>query len=373
METSPPVKAPIYTHGKYWGGTVAPYWLFLIFTAFPLTGFFGIDHLLFRSPSTALLKCVVNTFTLGLWYMYDIVQSFGDKEFVKTYGLSMPAFGPLGLAMDYFRNVNDTPDSLKESPSGMSGIFFFIAYIYTVLMPFGIGSLVAGDTEGGIGKLILSCFTGLFIVLFIPYFMFVGIYELYRVVFQTQSVLDEGLIRVTPLTFVMESMGTAKYIASPSVLANAAQKDKETGGIYNKYIKPLFAWIPFGDVLDTTKCAVVPPAVKTAQAAVTAGQGVAEIATTAPAIAIKATNKLSTFTDPEKLKAAAVAAQAGGAMLSLGDPTWDGLILGGIVLMILGGFAVATLRNYAHSIQNNPNESPRKKSVNETPPKPGTV
>ena len=60
-------------------------------------------------------------------------------------------------------------------------------------------------------------------------------------------------------------------------------------------------------------------------------------------------------------------------MLSVGDPTWDGMILGGIVLMIVGGFAVAMLRNYAHSIQNNPNESSRKKSVNETPPKPGTV
>ena len=73
METSPDSKYPTYTSGKFWGGTVVPFWVFMLFTAFPLTGLLGLDHLLFRSPSTALLQGITNIFTLGIWYIYDMV------------------------------------------------------------------------------------------------------------------------------------------------------------------------------------------------------------------------------------------------------------------------------------------------------------
>ena len=90
------------THGQYWGGHVLPYWVFLVVTALPMTGFFGLDHLLFKSPSTALFKCITNIFTLGLWYFYDIIQAFSDKHYVKHFGLSVPFSGPKGLAFNSF-------------------------------------------------------------------------------------------------------------------------------------------------------------------------------------------------------------------------------------------------------------------------------
>ena len=370
METPTPIKAPVYTHGKYWGGTVAPYWLFLLFTAFPLTGFLGIDHLLFRSPSTAIFKLIMNVLGLGIWYFYDMIQAFSDRDFVKEYGFSGPIVGPLGLAMDYFRNITGKDkNGGPESASGLTSIFFFVVYFFTIMVPFGVGNIVAGDTEGGIWRFVLSAMTFLFVILFIPYFFFVSLYELYRLIFQTQSVLDEGLIRAPPITMFAQPKGIAYYIASPSVIAKAKEEDAKTGGFYNKYIKPLGAFLPIKEAekaFDTTKCAVAPPIKATAAAAVTAGEGVVELAATAPAIVAESTNKMASFTDPAKLAAAAAAvpatavmAQKGGALLGI-DAGWDGIILGGIVLLIVGGFTVTALRNYAASLQKKKDDKPER-------------
>lgn len=382
METPTPVNSPLYTQGKFWGGTVLPYWVFLIITALPFTGFFGIDHLLFRSPSTALLKGFSNVFTLGFWYFYDIVQAFTDKKFVKEYGLSAPVLGPQGLAMDYFRNITKEKDSLGIAPSGISSLLYFIAYIFTIFIPFGISNLFAGDRQGAIGKFIFSALTGLFVVLFIPYFFIFGFYELYRVIFKTQDVFEQGTVRITPLTFFMDKFGFAPNIMNPSsaakMSAELAQKADE-GGFYNTYIRPLFSWLPFYDAFDTAKCAVAPQIKQTVDAATTAVDGIKKVAEQVPQIATESVNKLAAFTDPAKLKEAAkvaavaqLATQKGGGLLSE-HSGWDGIILGGIALLILGGITVGLLRKYADSKQKTLNERARKESRNEAPPRPGTI
>ena len=58
MPEDTPTSSYKFTHGEFWGGTVLPYWVFLLLTVFPLTGFLGIDHLAFKSPSTAVLKFI---------------------------------------------------------------------------------------------------------------------------------------------------------------------------------------------------------------------------------------------------------------------------------------------------------------------------
>ena len=67
-----------YTQKSFWGGSWYPYWTLIVATI--LGGFFGLDHIWLRSPTSGLLKFIVNILTLGLWYFYDMIQILGEKE-----------------------------------------------------------------------------------------------------------------------------------------------------------------------------------------------------------------------------------------------------------------------------------------------------
>ena len=379
METSPPgVKAPTYTHGSYWGGAQLPFWVFLLFTAFPLTGFFGIDHLLFRSPSTAFTKGITNIFTLGLWYFYDIIQAFSDKDFIESYGFSKPAVGPAGLALDYFSNItskevkknqNGGGDKIEtEKQSGAFGVLVFIAYIFSLFMPFGISNFVAGDNMGGVVKLLLSLIFIWGIIFWIPYFFMGSFFELYRALFSTETLFEKGVLRIPPLSLIMAPDGLAPNLMNPKALEAEAKK-KADDTFYNNWIKPILSFIPFADVLDTTKCAVVPPAKQTIEAAQQASEGVIGLAKTVPEVASKATGQLTAFTDPEKLKALAIDKTMSGGAIGLGkEGAFDWVIVAGLGILVFGGLGASALRKYFSNEQND--EPSGKANTNDAPPNP---
>lgn len=375
METSAPkeaIKAPIYTHGSYWGGPQLPYWVFLLFTVFPLTGFFGIDHLLFKSPSTAFTKGLINIVTLGLWYFYDILQAFNDREFIEKYGFSKPATGPAGLALDYFTGVSGKVqagggDGTDEKKNGFLSTILFMLYVLTLFVPFGISNFIAGDNTGGLMKFILS-FVFPWSLFWFPYFFVGSFFEAYRAVLNPQALFEKGTLRIPPLNLVMASDGFAPNIMNPKALGEAAKKSSEDT-FYNNWIKPVLSFIPFMDILDTTKCAVVPPVQKTIDAAQSAGKGVVGLAKTVPAIAQKSTETLTAFTDPEKLKALAKAQSGGGIGNTTGPYDW--IILGGLGLLVVGGFGSGILRKYFSSKKN---DEPSGKGIStDAPPNPGPV
>lgn len=360
--------APIYTHGKFWGGTVLPYWVFLFFTAFPITGLLGIDHLVFRSPSTAMSKFFTNIFTLGLWYFYDMIQAFSDRQYVNDYGFSRPFSGPAGLALDYFRGIQSGGAPAPESKSGFIGILLFIAYSMSLFIPFGISSFIAGDTNGGIAKFLMSF--GPWGLIWIPFLSVVAFYETYLFYMKTQDLFEKGVVRVPPITWFMDKEGFAPNLMNPaSIEKHAAEKSAEakqnSGDLYSKYIQPFLKMFGITDpkeVLDTTKCAVLPPVKETVDAAQTAGKGVIKIASKVPEIADKVATKLTAFTDPEALKAAAMSSvQKGGASSS-----FDAILLGGLLLIILGGLGASILRSVEDKHR-------RIEPDDDTPPKPRTL
>jgi hypothetical protein len=314
----------------------------MVVTALPFTGFFGIDHLLFRSPSTAILKFLTNVFTLGFWYMYDIVQVFTDKSFIKEYGLSKPGSGPAGMGLDYFRGITKDKDTLAPSKTGALSIVFFILYLFTSLVPFGVSNFIAGDTEGGIAKFLLSF--GLWGIFWIPFLFVAGFFEVFRNITEPEKIFTEGAIRPTPLNFLLNPTGYSPNLMNPETIEK--EKGKAGFSLYSSFIQPVLSFFGFPDpkeILDTTKCQVVPPIEATVTAAKTAANGLTKVAGTVPQIAVEATEKLSAFTDPEKLKAAAAKVQAGGALLgdsSLGDT----LFVGGLGFLIVGGLLAAFLR-----------------------------
>jgi hypothetical protein len=341
METPP--KFPEYTSGKFWGGTVLPYWVLMIFTALPFTGFFGIDHLLFRSPTTALLKFVVNIFLLGIWYFYDIVQVFGDRTFIKEYGLTKPISGAAGLGLDYFRGVTGGKDSLGPSKSGFLSLLLFCLYLFATFIPFGASNFLAGDVEGGVGKFLLSF--GPWGLIWIPFLFVAAFFEVYRNLTEPQKIFTEGAIRPPPLNLLLNSTGYSPNLMNPETLEKEAEKSKVS--LYDTFVKPILSFFGIADpkeILDTTKCQVVPPIEKTVTAAKTAADGIAKVAATVPAVAQEATEKLSAFTDPAKLQQAAAAAakvQTGGGSSS---SALDYIFLGGIGFLIVGGLFATFVR-----------------------------
>jgi len=356
------------THGDYWEGTVLPYWVFLLFTVFPLTGFFGIDHLLFKSPSTAFKKGIFNIFTLGLWYFYDILQAVNDKHYVKHFGLSVPMTGAKGLGFNYFSGiVGDEKDTLGPAKAGYSQVLYFILYLSTILVPFGISSFIAGDTNGGALKAMFSLIPFLGLV-FIAVFWLEGLFELYVLMTKPTEIYEKGVPRMFPLTSFIDKTGFSPNIMEPKALAKAieARSKVEPTDMYSSFVKPIMKLLGIKDpmeIIDTAKCQVIPPIEKTAKAVVTAGKGVAALAEKAPAIAVKAANKVAAFTDPEKLKEAALKAQTGGSAGPEGAGPSDAFFLGGLLLLALGGVGASVLRKTLLTEENGSDIPPNPRTV----------
>lgn len=217
-----------HTTGKTWGGVqIGPTTLQV---SSVLGGFFGLDHFLLRSPKTGLLKFIVNIFTLGFWYLYDLVQVFTDIESVEIYGYTIPIVGPVGLGAGI---VGDTagPKAAKE---GTPSPWAFLAYVLLTTVPFGFSHLIAGDMNGATAKFVMTVFflTTIFGILWAAYSFFYA-------VFNTQDLLTKGVDRFFPATFFMDPYGPSPNLIPP--LVEKAQI-KELGlidWIYNTFFCPL--------------------------------------------------------------------------------------------------------------------------------------
>ena len=100
-------KTPQFTQNGMW-------WFTLFF------GFFGLHHLLLRSPQTTILFAIVNMMSFGYLWFYDLIQlsSSGgnDTNSLNTYGLAHP-WGPLGLAQGLWMTPEEAEAKQKEPAS----------------------------------------------------------------------------------------------------------------------------------------------------------------------------------------------------------------------------------------------------------------
>ena len=354
-----------YTQGDTWEGKELPNWVFQLFTAFPLTGFFGIDHLLFHSPQTALMKAVVNIFTLGSWYIYDILQQLADQEKVKEYGLTIPAFGASGLGYGLVGK--------GDASQGFSKVLFFLAYVLLIFVPFGISSFVVGDVKGGIAKV--------FATFWILPILFWTLYEVFLLVFKPADLFTKGTPRAFPFSLFMDPNGFSPRVMTPGAvkeieasMAAAENAEKAKPGFFGTLFNSIFSFFGISspaELIDDTKCQVVPPVKQTVGAALTAVQGVAGLAASVPAIAQKATETITAFSDPEKLKELAMKQSGGGALESSGS--LDGLLWVGVITLLVGGFAIAGIRTVGKKILDTRDKDDSPRNRNDSPPQPRSV
>jgi hypothetical protein len=221
-----------YTQARYWGGPWYPYWSLIVITVFG--GFFGLDHLYLRSPTTAILKLIFNIFGLGLWYFYDLIQIFGEKQNVTQFGLSAPIFGPLGIGAGMFTDSYPRGVETSRSP------FRYLAYLTLLGIPFGFDYLVAGDTNGALVKFL----TG-FIPLLWPIAFFWTAYNVFRAFFMPKHLFDNGMYRFFPFNWFMDSYGLSKLgpIDQPQPRPPDNCDPGGSKGMFRSIYNFLFGWI----------------------------------------------------------------------------------------------------------------------------------
>jgi hypothetical protein len=125
-------------------------------------GLFGLHHLLMRSTQTFILFLIVNLFTLGYWWAYDLLQlSKHSTDKLNEEGLHSP-WGPLGIAQGMWR-ADDSPEPTETETSPPSPWWFFAFALTIPLAP--IAMWIAGDEDNAffrIGDLTVIPFGFLF-------------------------------------------------------------------------------------------------------------------------------------------------------------------------------------------------------------------
>jgi hypothetical protein len=183
------------TQGSYWNGSQIPYWVYMILTILPFTGLLGLDHLVLRSPITAILKTLSIIPLFGFWYFYDIAQSTGERELVEKYGIGVPLYGPTGIGAGIF-NSPKIKEAPPESPRPWRYMLYAITTYISVFFP--INKLILGDYKGAIAHFIM-------LVIFPLTFLAIiwGFYDIFRIIFDTRGIFDMGPARFFPASWLL--------------------------------------------------------------------------------------------------------------------------------------------------------------------------
>lgn len=349
------------TKGDYWAGSILSFDTYWWLAVLP-TGFFGIDHLALRSPSTAWKKFLVNLFFFGIWYFYDIVQAVGDKTNIGLFGLSSP-FGASGIGYKLFKDLpNDVKGTtVPPSPNATPmNTFFYILSMLFLIIPFGFSELFAGDIMGGIVRLASCIF-----VITIPIYLIYGVMDAWNMCEDPAAIFEKGILRRQPMEIIL---GTNFY--PPTNIVSTA-KAKPLQDKYNEEMASqtlvgritgvasslaMSALSFVGGPIKTT----VTQACKVAGTVGQAGEAAGQIAQSGPALAAAVSQPIPSappLVEPIVMK--------GGAILpSLGD----GMLLSGILFLILGGLGITLLRKMIDSKKRD-GEDKR----DDKPPQAGTV
>lgn len=183
------------TKGSYWGGAQIPFWILMIVTIIPITGALGIDHLILRSPWTALLKALSIIPLFGFWYFFDVAQVVGEREYVEENGFAIPFYGPRGIGAGIFTGER-VPVSPPDKPRPWIYVAYVLASIFFLALP--VNKLIIGDYYAAVHQAIL------FLVFPFTFTAITwGLYDVYRIFFDTKGLFEEGPHRIPPLSWII--------------------------------------------------------------------------------------------------------------------------------------------------------------------------
>lgn len=371
-----------YTRGSYWGGPWYSYWTLVVATIF--FGFIGGDHFWLRSPTTGFLKLIGNFMTLGLWYIYDILQILGEPEQVQKHGLSIPGLGPAGIGAGMFTDNNPGAQTSK-SP------FKFLAYLALVCLPFGFDFFIAGDSSGGIARLMTT------ILFFLWPFGFIwGSINMIRAIFMPRSLFEDGTYRMFPFNWIMDTNGpcvlgpkdVAAKCAEPGAFGFLGSILSNTIGIFFPGISPAVETVALaarasagavGAAADTAS-AVIEAAKEPAVQATKIASGLAQQVPTAlaaiPDITSQVTGSLSKMATPEGLRelaakqGVALPPQMGGGLVSNSSSVLEDSALLIVLVSILSAGAYYGFKRLNSTWFSKQNGNDDRRERNDAPPEP---
>ena len=173
------------TQGSYWKGGQIPYWLYMVFVIVPFTGLFGVDHMLLRSPLTAILKFLSIIPLFGFWYFYDMAQ-LGERELIEKNGIGIPFYGPMGIGAGIFTGTGQ-----PISPPDIARPWTFIGYVITSLLfiALPVNKLIIGDYWGALIQFCMYIISPLTLGLLLLPAIGWGLYDIYRILFNTKELI----------------------------------------------------------------------------------------------------------------------------------------------------------------------------------------
>ena len=371
---------PSSYQGDFWGGYKADYFLYKAFAISPL-GFFGADQLILRSPFTAFLKFIVNVLFYGAWYFYDIIQVLTDEEFIANYGMSTP-WGPKGLGYRFFKDV--TPNNINELPNpssdyaGISGTIAFILYnLFCLYVPFGFDAWAAGDYVGGLMKILSLIF-----IFTIPYYMITGFFNYFR----SGTVEKEGVPRSWPVQGLMRFLLHDDAEFYPAVNMISKEEGDKKLEEYKNGVKAfrdqqttktpgVTAWEAFYGwaTAPVRLMGASARGLESGADAAKAGVKITELTAKGMEQSLAKGDGLPIHAIPDAPAAHALSGtQTGGGLYNQAAQDLDMIVLGGVVLLIVGGFAISFVRKITTPKRTEENEYPRKSyERNDAPPEPG--
>jgi hypothetical protein len=168
----------------------------MCFVIFPLTGLLGADHLLLRSPITAILKVLSIIPLFGFWYFYDISQVLGERELIEKFGIGVPFYGPMGIGAGIFTGAEGTPLSPPDIARPWRFMFYVMATAFFIVFP--INKIILGDYIAAFSQIVMYI---LFPLTFVAIAW--GFYDTYNILFKTQDLFEKGSPRVPPASWVI--------------------------------------------------------------------------------------------------------------------------------------------------------------------------
>ena len=317
------------------GGEGATYLSYDVFLGLSvLGGFFALDHLYLRSPTTFVAKFFINIFCFGVWWIYDALQAVFNADTVKLYGLGIPGWGPTGIGAGVL--TKPVPDKKH-----MRFLFYSVALFFGGLI--GLDSFVVGNRQTGIIRLLC-----VFSVIFMPIALLWWAYEIFQFFTNTKEVIGAH----------------HEFFGAPyqSTASRMAQRFPLLGWLFSplETIKGLINNI-FGPALIEPITKTAQSAINTVEHAVSAVDGTVQLGREALSKSseiidqvgktIEVVSQASTMMPAASLYAAAqqgLKPQSGGgaptAQTEEGLNSLGFILLGTLALISLSGFAVTWYR-----------------------------
>jgi len=146
------------------------------------------------------MKAILNIFTFGGWWIYDIIQIFHNKESVLKSGLNIPALGAAGIGAGIFTDKPGNPSNKEPIKSP----WLYLLFLIFAVMPYSLGmdSFIAGDAIGGVFKIL-----ALVTIIMFPFVLLQKVLEIYRIFITPETFFEKGLPRFPGVNYLIGDWG----------------------------------------------------------------------------------------------------------------------------------------------------------------------